>query len=456
VGFAQRTVAVVFGLAMIVHARVWSLPPQSISNPASGQTGTASVTGRVFDGNGPAPVPFASVTLKGSTRSQTIVASEDGAFTFEGIGAGSYFLAATKPGFVTGYLRGASPGQPGPPLILIGGQRLDGLALRLTRGGVITGHIVDQHGEPAIGVGLMVRRVGGPLVAPPIYETWRQFGTDGQGAFRIYGLAPADYLVGVDPSTFGETHLVSTTGPSVSFAPVFYPGVRDPLQAVPVSVAAGEERAHIDLKLQLMELRTVEATIQRPIGTLDYLLATLRPARPDTGESPFYSTTLPDDRMRFSNVPSGEYWLTAKLQPSSASATPMLWALAPITVESRDVSGIVLTLQPAVTVAGRILPSPEDSNGNIDVAKLRASLVPMAGPADILDGGTGARVEGSGRFSVANVIPGRYRLTVGFDADHASWRVVSVTIGGRDVTDGFDVGTGANLSDVAVTIRPGK
>ncbi len=60
-------------------------------------------------------------------------------------------LNATKQGYVTTAYGAKRPNRPGTALVLADGQHLTNLNMRLTRGSVISGVLVDQNGEPFSG-----------------------------------------------------------------------------------------------------------------------------------------------------------------------------------------------------------------------------------------------------------------------------------------------------------------
>ena len=61
--------------------------------------------------------------------------------------AGSYTVTASKSGFVDAIYGQRRPLQPGTPVELADGQAIANVDLRLTRGGVITGRVIDEDGE---------------------------------------------------------------------------------------------------------------------------------------------------------------------------------------------------------------------------------------------------------------------------------------------------------------------
>ena len=176
-------------LLAIVAALVVSLASQ-------GTTATGVVSGIVLTDTGsPQPVRRATVRLEGAGRGARLVGTDgEGKFIFDGLPAGSYTLSVSKPGLVTTFHGSRRPGR-GP------GVRSPSMMARASRhiemlpGAAITGVVTDAVGRPAPAMPVMAIAVrGGAVVGAPSRTM-----TDDRGVYRIYGLAPGDYLVSVVP-----------------------------------------------------------------------------------------------------------------------------------------------------------------------------------------------------------------------------------------------------------------
>jgi hypothetical protein len=111
-----------------------------------------------------------------------------------------------------------------------------------------------------------------------------------------------------------------------------------------------------------------------------------------------------------------------------------LWATADVTVDGRNVSNVVLTLQPGMSVSGRTV-FEGTTQPPTDLTRLRVTLAPVVAPGspgEIASTAAG-RVDAEGRFTFASVVPGRYRLT-GAGAG-TGWFLGSATVEGQDSLD---------------------
>ena len=87
------------------------------------------------------------------------------------------------------------PNERGTPVEVADGQIVEKVTIALPRGGVITGRISDDVGDPVAGVQVQVLRYGFTPGGRRLMPVARGDRTDDTGAFRVYGLPPGDYYV---------------------------------------------------------------------------------------------------------------------------------------------------------------------------------------------------------------------------------------------------------------------
>jgi protocatechuate 3,4-dioxygenase beta subunit len=123
-----------------------------------------------------------------------MVTDASGLFDFTALPEGRYNLSVSKTGFVTLAYGQRRPLQPGTPLQLGSGQRLQGIEMRLPRGSAISGHVLDENGEPLPNTMVRVLRYqyqqGERRLTPAGAGQ-----TDDRGQYRVWGLNPGDYYV---------------------------------------------------------------------------------------------------------------------------------------------------------------------------------------------------------------------------------------------------------------------
>ena len=362
---------VAFALAAVMAQAGQSQTPVRDARPAA-VAGTATVSGVVVSADAQArPLRRARVTLNGPglTPGRTAITADDGSFSFEGVPAGRVTLAATKDGYVTMSYGAARTGRPGTGVEVAGGQGVR-VSIRLPRGAVITGTVVDVDGLPSQGVPVTVlarRYVGSQgewrylnAGMPPVAAS------DDRGAYRIFGLPAGDYIVAAQPQrqrvglpdvevrTIARG-VVSEKGQILS--QVFHPGATEVTRATRVTVRAGEERSGIDIQLQYVPLATIGGIVPAGPG---WNPATLTMARTD--EVPGFDLIRnaradADGRFTFTTVPPGQYRIFARstaASPVTTSGSPLivppgnsLVAFADVTVDGEDVGNCLLYTSPS-------------------------------------------------------------------------------------------------------------
>ncbi|HVL70039.1 MAG TPA: carboxypeptidase regulatory-like domain-containing protein [Vicinamibacterales bacterium] len=262
---------------------------------------------------------------------------------------------------------------------------------------------------------------------------------------------------------------------SAGYAPVCYPGTTAVGEAAPIQIGIGEERPGVDFQLQLTPLARVEGTVVNSTGApLQNVQVTLVNAHGVSAVGGTNTTRADaEGRFRFSGVTPGQYRIQARMQtggggrgaamlqgmllggrgrggaaPAAATTEPATWwAAADIVVDGRNMSNVMLALQPGLTLSGQITfegttPPPSD------LTRLRVTMTstepgPGMPPAN-------GRVDASGRFTVTNLTPGQYRLSV---TGAQGWTAESAVVGGYDALDfPVEIRAGQAISGAAVTM----
>jgi hypothetical protein len=144
-------------------------------------------------GPGPNTTPTAP-----NTSLVTVMADSRGRFVIRDVPKGSFLLLATAPGYIVSNYGQARPGGPTRTLDLTGNERLVDLKIPLWRHGVISGEVVDEAGDPVVGVIVRVlRRAPNGAGGQARYMPGTQTTTDDRGRYRLTALSPGQFLVTV-------------------------------------------------------------------------------------------------------------------------------------------------------------------------------------------------------------------------------------------------------------------
>jgi uncharacterized protein (DUF2141 family) len=460
--------------------RLWLIAVvAALSAPAAaGQTreargpvrGTGVISGVVVSDDAEArPVRKARITCSGAdVAGNTTITDDGGRFVFAGLAAGRYTVTASKASWVTMSYGARRPLRPGSAIPLKDAQKVD-IVVRLPRGAVITGVVLDFNNQPAAGTTVRAMRyviVNGERRLDPAGQST----TDDRGTYRIYGLAPGDYVVGAtgrEGSRGGaELHLTSdadvryATAPrsripppperTVTLAPTYYPGSTISTQASVVPVRAGEERGGVDFTLQLAPTARVAGTVllpdgNAPPGTEVNLIALGQTAVPGQPFESLRTTGLASDgSFTFGDVSPGQYTVLARAARALTTAAgtnteplQILWASTQIAVDGEHITGLSLSLEPGLTISGLVRFEGSAMKPPADLRSIRVSAAPASSPGSVSFAPRAVTVSPDGRFMITGVTPGRYRISASFPGSGrpGGWLLKSVMAGGQDSLD---------------------
>jgi hypothetical protein len=162
-----RLLLIVTVCGIAVPARAQPPPPRD-TRPAP-VVGTSSIRGVVVsDEKQPRPLRRARVMLNGLALAlgRTVIANDDGSFSFDRLPAGRYTVGAAKESYVSMNYGARRTGRPGAGITLADHETKT-LTLRLPRGGVVTGTVTDALGQPVAGAGVVAMT---SVLLPPMGE----------------------------------------------------------------------------------------------------------------------------------------------------------------------------------------------------------------------------------------------------------------------------------------------
>jgi hypothetical protein len=417
--------------------------------------GPAVVSGRVVDAVTGRPIPGAIVTPAGSAVVTTAAAplparalsNGEGQFVLRDLRKGSIFLTATKNGYANTSLNQRRPGGSGQSLPIDDGQHIAGLEIRMWRNSSISGTVVDEAGEPAVGVRVQAfpRRF---VAGRKRYSAGAMTSTDDRGMYRIANLEPGDYAVGV-PSTqtavpteimdvfFGPGNasdrrrgelarelngIGSATVPAGSqyaialgdqtftlppgtllplqqpgagpmvYPTTFYPSAGNIGEAAAVALRSGDERGSIDLQLQPVRTARVTGTVMAPDGPAANVGVRLVPAAANLVAALDVATTLSnaDGAFTFPAVPPGQYTINVLRPPREP-------------VDADHGTRISVTPAGTVTIGGNVPPPGPPPPPPVPLDATLWARLPLAVGESNLEGvvvplSAGARVSGRVEF----------------------------------------------------------
>lgn len=300
-----------------------------------------SITGRVVNESGQ-PLPNVRIAVRafGAQRSEQLFTDSEGKFEAANLEPVNYQVSAWLSAYIT------MPREDGAPnLYHIG----DSVRIVLTKGGVITGTVTTQSGEPVVGVRVRARIVKseqGTLIGMAPFERM----TDDRGIYRIYGLPTATYVVSAGGANDANSSSWDAYDADV---PTYAPSSNRDL-ASEISVHAGEEINNVDIRYRGEPGHVISGTVNKlqdgPMG-FGINLTSAADGGAQLNLSTFQS---PEGRgFIFYGVDDGDYYLTARTMLPGGE-----WIVsAPkrIKVNGADVTGIELTTLPLGSISGQLV-----------------------------------------------------------------------------------------------------
>ena len=501
---------------------------ESVRELQEGESERASaVRGRVLYDDTERPARRARVMLvgEGGGRNEySALTDARGEFRIEGVRAGRYLAFVDVPGVLSpvafislGEMR--TVGGRGMPdlgegraffdLIEVDGKEDLSVTVRARRGATLSGRVTYSDGDPAVNVtvSLMRRDAAGRLqkfVTGVNMVSMSGLRTDDRGVYRLAGLPPGEYVVGVSEPVHHTsdarrqrdddmTQMLEAMG-GQQLLTTFHPSSTSAKEAAVVKVAAGEERNDVDVRIPERELRAVSGvvvtrrerrplararvTIVRrddPVGAPEMSLMTA------LGGSTLNGTTTDEDgRWRFTEIPDGPYTLSVKpaeeYEPGYAATNANVSvsadnigvsagnmngvmrrrpqrrrgpAPARRDVEvAGDLSDVTIELGDGAHVSGTITTEGGEpfENARVNLLRVEAGAGGVATLADIRH----AEVDDA-RFNVEGLSAGRYHLQPAARYEEPQLYLKSVTWNGKDLLrEPLELAEGATVQGVRV------
>ena len=450
-----RSIAGLITVLMITPGLVWAqTTPSFPATNAAGQPpspqganantltpGTSVLRGHVFAADSGQPLRKAQVRIFANEIRENRLATTDvdGFYEFKEVRAARYTINASKGSYVGLSYGQQRPTDPSKPITILDNQTVEKMDFSLPRGGVISGRILDEFGEPISEVQVSVQQYQTVQGQRRLTPTGRQGSTNDIGEFRLFGVPPGQYYLVATWRTANPAANEERT----AYAPMYFPGTDNPAQAQRIAIAIGEEKGDI-----VMALRPIRAT--RITGT-----ATGSDGKPMTGSVMVMSTSgfgfnmaasgmiRPDGTFSVSGIAPGEYTLRAQAFNGGRDTEI---AMAKITATGDDINDVQLVAAKPSTATGRILMDPAAAS----TIPQGLMLFPMPMEPGVMPMGIApTRISDDGSFEL-KAAPGRTRINMG---GAPGWTLRSIRLNGIDVTDaGFDFKPNEDISGIEIEI----
>ena len=345
------------------------LPPPASTKPSAIDRQSAG-----SNSEGPFPRDVVTAT-HGVERSG--MTDRSGTVQFDKLPGGFYSVAATPPsGLARAGLASSTQCE------LREGNQVK-VVVALTRGAVISGRLFDEEGDPVTGASIQVLRQKAIVGGSRTSGNYGAQPTNDLGQFRVWGLAAGDYLVSatwnVTPSADGPT-------PREGNLPTFFPGVAAVSAARPVTVRAGQESGGIDFPLVRGRLGAVVVRVTDSSGILttpssapfsNVMLSSIG-GNQNAHFSGGGASYRADGSFLISNVPPGDYYVSAMITRPNVSNGLREGAYLPVSVNGDEVT-VDLQTNLGASISGRVVVERRAAAGQTRPAILRVAPVISGG-----------------------------------------------------------------------------
>jgi hypothetical protein len=321
---------------------------------------------------------------------------------------------------------------------------------------VISGHVLDEDGEPMANVNVQCMVLGYQRGKRQLMNR-NGTGTDDRGEFRIHGLSPGKYLLSATyqspelymatpERTVGSAQAVQAA--EEGYITTYYPNTTNPESASQLDVTAGAQIGGITMTLARSRTVRIKGHVNTGISSQTRRNANvmLLPRDNSGWMAPRAIARVIDAKGNFQmrGVPPGSYVLRADFNDDSKRYS----ARQALEVGSTNIEGLELNLQPPAEIKGRVVI---EENGDPGDARLNVSLQPkISGP---MSGGAGAQVKDDLTFQLNNVSLDPYDISV--NGLPEGFYLQAVRMGQQDVTEtGVDFTQGVSADEMTVIVNP--
>jgi hypothetical protein len=485
----------------------------------------STVYGRAVYDDTNRPVRRARVLLVDETGSRpeyNALTNSDGAFRIEHVREGSYLIFIDSPGVISpvGFVNFSALRGRGTPdftearkfldVVDVDGKQDSRVTVRARRGAALGGKVAYADGDPAVNVTVNVMRRGEgghleKLLTGINITALSGLRTDDRGVFRISGLPPGEYVVGVseqaDHGGGGSSTGEGSRDPTMSvieglsrqqFLMTFYPSATSAKEAVVIKTDAGVERSDIDITIPERALHSVGGVVRgksdkRPIKGARVSIvrrdedaggeAAADAYTIESSASSNSTTTDAEGHWEFRDIPEGPYTIVVKPteefdEPTTEVAnmnsnmaydgnmngvtrrprrkkghTP---GRRDVEVIDSDLSDLAVELNDGGRVSGAV--TYEDVKSETYGSVILRRVLDAGASPDSQDTWTAYASEG--RFEINGLPAGKYFIQFrAYSESSGRLYAKSVTWNGKDLTrEPLEIGEGASVEGVRVVI----
>jgi len=385
------------------------------------------------------PPELARLQVSGAAAIPPSTTDRNGRFLFKDLEPGAYRITVVRNGYARQEYGQRVFGGRGTIVNVAPGQTLKDVAVYMTPAGNVSGTVRDSFGEPVAGLQVQLLRPAYNVMGRISFQQAGAGRTNDRGEYRVYWVTPGRYYVSVAARALDLLELAANSNEYLDreVPTTYYPGVIDVSRAAVIEVAAGAELNGVDITLAEQQLFRIRgrlmdaATGQFPRSATVSLVprGLASPIAPSyaAGRTAYNSAT---GTFELRDVAPGAYWVRATAVANTATAVVsqagvgrsvndvLMEALASthstqvaVDLTGSDIEGLVLTLNAAVSIPGRLSVDGASLPSVPNYERLRVTLRP-ATQGGITNPTRNQPLPPEGTFILENVVPGDYYVAV--------------------------------------------
>jgi hypothetical protein len=367
----------------------------------------ASIEGLTVNSATNEPIPGVHVRLiaagfSGVTAAYGATSDRTGRISIAGIRPGTYILAPERSGFIA-YISKSSSSQV-PTLSIRTSQQLTNVRIEMAPRAVLSGRVLDDHGDPIQGIPVSVFAVD-DKDQPNYIIPMPELPTDDRGEFRVYTVSGHYYLQArapnVDSRDLPEQRDGATLAP---YRSTFYPSTVVKGRAIAVDAVGGKEIGGLEIRMSRQAGVTISGVVSgMPNTSMRPVVIAQWGNAPQVWTSSTSTATDAEGRFTLPNVQAAYYRLWAVWNGKAQMFSRPL----EFKVDEADVANLELAVQPGVTVSGKL----EAGDAAAGAGTKRTVTLESEDPVWMMRPSVGD-LDADGAFTISGVPLGKYRVVV--------------------------------------------
>jgi hypothetical protein len=435
-----------FALSILVlHCAFHSIQAQ----PGEKKTGTATVSGRVtLKGEPVRGVEVILLThIRWSANAPRVRTDENGRFSFTSVAAGTYWIFAVAPGYVSP--EETSITSPGRRISIANDQKVEDVDLEIKRGGVIAGRIIDSQGRPVIEEPVTLNKLdrnNKPQGYFSFSPDFNMFRTDDRGVYRIYGLPEGRYLVSAGHGRVARVYYLKATSES---------------EAKVIEVSEGSEATNVDITVSdpidthNVYGRVVDADTGQPVDGVKVVVDVVSGDGLHDGDRGMDELQSgPNGAFRFFGLAPGKYAIFNRSRFNDGFiGKPIIF-----NISAGDVNGVELKVRRSSGAISGVVVIEGTNDPNVLAKLSQINLYASVHPADPKLGAgvemSPVKVNADGSFRFSGLPAGKTWIHHSHQ-DYGDLTMARIELNGALIGGGIEIAAGEQVTGVRVVLLHG-